>query len=130
MNDFDENTFGEVTAFQSTDANNVSWLVTPEMEVSSTASLNFLMAQHHWVQDGMTVLISDNFEGDPTQADWEEVDCNLPSDAIEWYDWVDSGTIKLDDYFNSGSVHVGFRYEGNSNNATTSYRIDDVIAIK
>ena len=130
INDFDGNTFGEVTAFQSTDSNNISWLVTPAMEVSGTASISFLMAQHHWVQDGMTVLISDNFTGDPTQADWEEVDCTLPTEAIDWYDWVESGEIHLDEYFISGTVHLGFRYEGNSNNATTSYRIDDVVAIK
>jgi len=128
VNDFDGNTFGEVTAYQSTDNNNISWLVTPGMDISATATISFIMAQHHWAQDGMTILISDNFTGDPTQSDWKEVNCTLPQESNDWYEWINSGIINLDDYFSTGTVHLAFKYEGNSNNATTSYRIDDVKA--
>jgi len=128
VNDFDGNSYAEVTAYQSPDASNISWLITPGIEISNTASISFLLAQHHYDHAGLSVLISNNFTGDPTTASWETVDCNLPTDNDDWYFFIPSGPIMLDDYFAGGTAHIAFKYEGSSSGDDTSFLLDDVIA--
>jgi len=128
VNDFSGNSYAEVTAFQSPDATNISWLITPGIEISNTASISFLLAQHHFDHAGLSVLISNNFTGDPTNASWEVVDCNLPTDNDDWYLFIPSGPIMLDDYFSSGTAYIAFRYEGSSSGDDTSFLLDDVVA--
>lgn len=127
--DFNDNSYAQVSAFQSTDASNINWLISPAIEISNTASLSFMMGQCHWVQDGISVLISDNFNGDPTSATWVEVDANLPTADDDFWAFVPSGTIMLDDYFSSGNVNIAFRYEGSApNDETTTIILDDIVA--
>ena len=128
VNDFSGNSYAEVSAFQSPDASNISWLVTPGIEISNTASISFLLAQHHFDHAGLSVLISNDFTGDPTTASWETVNCNLPTDNDDWYLFIPSGPIMLDDYFSSGTAHIAFKYEGSSSGDDTSFLLDDVIA--
>jgi hypothetical protein len=87
-----------------------------------------LLAQHHYDHAGLSVLISNNFTGDPTTASWETVDCNLPTDNDDWYFFIPSGPIMLDDYFAGGTAHIAFKYEGSSSGDDTSFLLDDVIA--
>lgn len=127
--DFNDNSYAQVSAFQSTDASNINWLISPAVEISSTASLSFMMGQCHWVQDGISVLISDNFSGDPTTATWVEVNANLPTANDDFWAFVPSGLIMLEDYFSSGEVNIAFRYEGSApNDETTTFILDDIVA--
>ncbi len=124
--------YAEVSAYQSVDDENLLWLITPPIELNSDTYFSFSSNQHHWVQDGFSVWITNDFNGSDTEsANWEELDCDLPTEANDWYEWIDSGTIKLNDYFSSGTVHVGFRYEGaNGAGQTSSYQLDNVTLMK
>lgn len=127
VREFDDNTYAQISAFQSTDANNIGWFISPAIEASNTARLSFRMGQCHWAHDGMSVLISNNFTGDPTTANWQTVDCTLPNENNDFWEFVPSGDVDLDDYFASGTVHIAFRYEGQANGQETTFILDDIV---
>ena len=128
IRDFSDNSYAQVSAFNSTDSNNIHWLITPSIEITSEAALSFMMGQCHWETGGMTVLISNNFSGDPTAATWQEVNCTLPTDSDDFWAFVPSGDIDLTDYFTSGNVHIGFKYEGRAGVNETTFILDDIVA--
>jgi len=127
-NEFNGNKYAEASAFQSEDSENVIWLISKAIDLSEASSINFESAQHHWAHDGFSVWISDDFDGsNVADASWIEVDCALPTATDDWYAMIPSGNINLTDYISSGSVYVGFRYEGTSGGNTTGFQLDNVV---
>ena len=125
---FDDDQYAEATAFQSNDDENILWLITPAIEIDGKTVLSFTSAQHHWEQDGFSVWISNDFDGDVEDASWQTIDCTLPTENNDWYEKVESGNVNLNSYFSAGEVHVAFKYEGsNAAGETGTYQIHEVI---
>ena len=127
-NEFNDNKYAEASAYESADSENIIWLISKAIDLSEATTINFESAQHHWAHDGFSVWVSDDFDGSNIEdASWIEISCNLPGQTNDWYDMVPSGNIDLTDYISTGSVHVGFRYEGTSGGNTTGYQLDNVV---
>jgi hypothetical protein len=123
---FEGNLFAQMTAFNSDDAENEAWLVTPEVNTTETNILTFESSQGFWEHDGLTVWVSDNFTGDVNSANWTEITtARIASNSDDQYDWVDSGQVDLSSF--GENVNVAFKYEGTSSTNTTTYRLDNII---
>ncbi len=125
-----DNIFGTASAFQSPDAANKMWLITPELEIDAQVKLEFESAQGFHVHDGLKVYISNNYDGgDPTEADWTELGANIAGPDDDRWEFVGSGTIGLGQF--PGTAHIAFVYEGsNPQGNTTTYRVDNIKVFK
>ncbi len=126
MGGFQDNQFGTASSFQSGDAANKMWLITPGFEVENGVKLEFESAQGFHVHDGLSVYISNNFdEDDPTAADWTKLDARLAGPQDDRWQFVGSGTINLSAF--PGNAHIAWVYEGSApQDETTTYRLDNV----
>jgi hypothetical protein len=123
---FSGDVFAEMRSYQAVSPENVAWLVTPAIDLSTEQIMTFESEMAFWAHDGLTVWIANDFAGDVTDATWVPVTATLAGQANANYEAVPSGDINLYDYFTSGTAHVAFRYEGTSAANTTTYRIDDL----
>ncbi len=127
-NNFMGKEYASVSAYQAVEAENTIWLITPSFDATTAKTFKFESAQHHWKTGGLSIWISNDFDGSNLgTANWEQVNCTLPTDANSWYEWVPSGDIKLQDYFSTDNVRVAFKYEGNKDTNPTGFNIDNVI---
>lgn len=127
---FSGNGYTEFSTYNSGDASNIAWLVTPgfDMDAQSNEFLNFKTAQHHLDSPNNTleVFISTNYDGsDVLGATWEPISATLASQANDWYDFIDSGLIDVSSY--TGTIHVAFKVVGSGTNTTLdgAYQVDD-----
>ena len=123
--EFDNNVYAQATAYNSSDAENECWLITPAIDLSEPRTLNFESAQAYWNHDGLSVWISTDFDGvNFDDATWTQLSCTLAGENDPYHEWVPSGAVDLSGF--SGKGYIGFRYVGDPVNGTTSYRIDNV----
>ena len=123
---FDNNVYAQATAYNSGEVNE-TWMITPKINLDGMDNpiFEFDNAQAYWDHDGLTVLISTDFNGsDVTGATWSELDANLAGSSTPDHEWVFSGKIDISGY--SGQAYIGFRYIGEDGSEDTSYRIDNV----
>lgn len=126
---FSGNFFAEATAFQSTDAENEMWLITPGIKAEDAKTLTFESAQAFYKHDGLTVYISNDFDGtNIDKATWKKLTYKMPSASDANYDWVQSGNIDVSGY--SGTIHIGFQHKGDKTTNTTTFRLDNVKVAK
>ena len=127
---FDGNHYAQATAFNDSEQEMETWLVTPEIDVTKTPTLTFETAQAFHVHDGLSVWLSENFDGsDIGAATWVEVeDAELANFSSVEHAFIPSGNIDLSS-FSTGKVRIGFKYVGSGpGSQTTSFRVDNVIA--
>lgn len=131
---FSGNGYTEFSTYNSGDASNIAWLVTPgfDMDAQDNEFLNFKAAQHHLDSPNNTleVFVSTDYNGtDVLGATWIPISANLPSQANDWYAFVDSGLIDLSSY--TGTLYVAFKVVGSGTDLTLdgAYQIDDVSII-
>jgi hypothetical protein len=126
----DGNGYAEFSTFNSGDAVNVGWLVSPAINLDGTGKkFSFEAAQHHLdsPDNNLEILISTNFNGtDVAAATWAPLQATLPTQANDWYDFINSGQIDLSAY--SGNVYIAFKVTGSGTNTTLdgAYQIDNV----
>lgn len=126
---FSGNFFAEATAFQSTDAENEMWLITPGIKAEDAKTLSFESAQAFYKHDGLTVYISNDFDGtNIDKATWKKLTYKMPTSSDANYDWVQSGNIDVSGY--SGTIHIGFQHKGDKTTNTTTFRLDNVKVVK
>ena len=122
--EFDDNIYAQGTAFNDSNPEMETWLITPGMDLSSVSTLTFESAKAFHNHEGLVVLISTDFNGDPLSSNWPELDCDLASENDTDHEWIPSGPINLSGF--SGKGFIAFKYTGNNLNATTSYRVDNI----
>ena len=110
--------YAQISSKKSSDANNISWLITPPVINSATKKLSFSSAVSNWTHNALEVLISTNFDGsNPTTASWSSVTATLAGQSNANYAWVSSGDIDLSGYLPqgyTGNFHIAFRYTGSA----------------
>lgn len=125
---FNNNGYAEFSSFGSNEASNIGWLITPGLNLDGTKKkFSFKAAQHHLTSASNTlqIFISSDFDGtDVAAATWTQLQATLPTQANDWYEFVNSGVIDLSAY--SGTVHIGFKVTGNGSTLTAGYQIDNV----
>jgi len=122
---FQGNGYAQATAFQDVSAEMESWLITPQIDLSEAEILSFESAQAFFKHNGLTVLISTNFDGaNVATATWTPLAAKLASSNDANYANVPSGDVDLSAY--TGKAYIGFKYVGDKTTNTTTFRIDNV----
>ena len=123
-----ENGYAEFSSFGTNQSSNIGWLITPALNLDGAAKkFSFQAAQHHLssVNNTLQILISTNYNGsDVMAATWTPLQAIVPTQANDWYEFVNSGAIDLSAY--SGTVHIAFKVTGNGSTLTAGYQIDNV----
>ncbi len=123
------NRYAEMSAHQSGEALNTSWLISPQVNLSSISPryLSFKTQFAQW-REGTTleVFVSSNYDGqNPAAATWTKLnDAYIAQQADGFGVWKNSGAVNLQQI--SGNVHFAFKYVGSgTGNLITFYRVDD-----
>jgi len=128
---FSGNGYAELSSYNSGNAVNESWLVSPPIDMNSHTGevLIFKVAQHHLDVDSplnsLKVYVSTNFTGNVANATWTQVTVALPTQATSWYQFVSSGGVDLSTY--TGNLNVAFKFTGSGTNTTLdgAFQVDD-----
>lgn len=129
IQEYSGNGYAEYTSYQSGDATNVGWLISPSIAVeeNNDKTLRFEVSQSYVssTANKLEVLVSTNFDGtNVAAATWTAVDANIPGTDATYFEFMDSGEISLSGF--SGNVYVAFKVTGSGTNTSLdgSYQID------
>ena len=121
---FSGNTYAQATAFNDTNPEMEVWLISPEINTDSTDILTFETAKAFWVHDGLTVLVSSNYTGNPSAATWTTLSATIAKTTDADNTFIPSGDVNLKSF--GQKVKVAFKYVGVGGTNTSTYRIDNV----
>ncbi|HEX8562355.1 MAG TPA: choice-of-anchor J domain-containing protein [Flavobacterium sp.] len=128
---FGQNNYAEFTSFQSQDAVNIAWLITPKINLDQyeTEKLLFQVSQSFVSNPANTlqVLISSDYDGtNPTTATWQTLPANIPGSSAAYFEFQSGGDIDLSEF--EGDVNIAFKVTGSGTNQQLdgSYQIDNV----
>jgi hypothetical protein len=126
---FSNNGYAEFSSFQSGEATNIAWLISPAiaLEEDNDKTLRFQVSQSFVssTANKLEVLVSTNFDGtNVTGATWTALNANIPGTDAEYFLFQDSGEIDLAGF--SGNAYVAFKVTGSGTNTSLdgSYQID------
>ena len=128
----DENSLGQSIAlgsYRSGDKETISWLITPELVVSSLENpfLAFRTSTSFADNSSLSVFVATNWTGDTAsleQDNWRELDVRIAENTDNNTLWIDSGDIPIDF---GPKFHLAFRYTGSGKTASDgTYEIDDI----
>ena len=128
----DENSLGQSIAlgsYRSGDSETISWLITPELEVSSLENpyLAFRTSTSFADNSSLAVFVATNWTGDTAslgQDNWMELDVRIAESSDNNALWIDSSDIAIDF---GPKFHLAFRYTGSGKTASDgTYEIDDI----
>jgi Family of unknown function (DUF5689) len=122
---FSGNLYAQATAFNDTAPAMEAWLITPEVNTTSTPTLTFESAKAFWVHDGLSVWATTNFTGDPSTTTWTRVNCKVAVKDDADNTFIPSGNVDLKTF--GSKVKIGFKYEGAGNTNTSTFRVDNVV---
>lgn len=128
---FDGNGYAEFTSFGSGQLINVSWLISPSinMDLHEGERLSFRTA-HNFLrskENSLELLVSTNFDGtNVLNADWINVPIITPSPDTPRFIFINSGAVDLSKY--EGTLHFAIKVKGSGTNSNlqATYQIDNV----
>jgi hypothetical protein len=122
------NHYAQMSAYNSGEAQNIAWLISPPVAVHNGMKLSFQTAKAYWTHDALKVYISTDFNGyDVRSATWTELPAQIATSTDPNHAWIDSGDIDLSSYAGR-TVYIAFRYKGSGEYGQTgTYRIDNVV---
>ncbi len=122
--------YASVSAYGSGDAADISWLISPAIDVDQHdgESLSFQTCHDKYVNslsNTLEVYISTDYAGNFGASHWTKVNytSTMPYPYTASYAYVNSGAIDLSLY--KGTIHFAFRYTG-INPSTGAYQVDNV----
>lgn len=124
---FSGNSYGQISAFRSGNANANVWLVTPaiDMDNSTEEELSFEIQANYDNGTNLSVFVSSDYSGDPATATWKPLDAIIPSGPSNSFgSFTKVGPVNISCL--TGNIHVGFFYAGSDPSATTRYHLDNV----
>lgn len=125
VNSFSGNRYMKISAFGTGEDPLEAWLVSPaiNLDASTQEELTFDVSSNFESGKILSVLITENYTGDPTTTEWIEMEANIPIGGSGFGDFV-SSAINISCL--NGDVHVAFKYLGAAGGAETRYHIDNV----
>jgi hypothetical protein len=124
--------YAEFTAYQSGQASNIAWLVSPalNMDTFENEKLAFDVAQAYvsTASNSIELLVSTNYDGtNVTSATWTPITFNKPPLNFDTnFDFFSSGKIDLSAY--TGTIYLAFKCKGSGTNTSLdgTYEIDNI----
>jgi hypothetical protein len=125
---YQDNHYAQATAFNSSDAVNTMWMITPPIDIDAMTNpvFEFESAKAFYTHDGFSLYIATDFDGsDVNGATWQTLDARLVGQGDPDNTWIHSGYIDLSAY--PGVVHIAWRYEAAEPEGDTgTFRVDNV----
>ncbi|MEE9409129.1 MAG: DUF5689 domain-containing protein [Polaribacter sp.] len=121
-------TYSRISAFRSGNAMANVWLITPAINMDNTTDEELLFDIQASYDNGtnLSVFISTNYSGDPTNATWQRLDATIPSGPNSGFgDFKTVGPINIS-CIEGNNVRIGFFYLGADPIATTRYHLDNI----
>jgi len=131
--EYQHNAYAEFTSYQSGNAVNIGWLISPAVTLTGEQKLSFQASQSYVTSasNSLEVLISTDFDGtNVTAATWNALPATLPTTASTYFLFINSGTINLSAY--TGKAYIAFKVKGSGTNTALDggYQIDNVKIFK
>lgn len=128
---FSSNSYAEFSSFQSGNAVNIGWLISPSinMDVVEGELLQF-QASQSFVSSGansLEVFIATDFNGtNVATANWQSITANLPTTSSPFFEFIKSGEIDLSSY--KGNINIAFKVKGSGTNTALdgTYQVDAI----
>lgn len=127
LGSFSGSTYAQISGFRSGNSEDNVWLVTPAIDMDNTTGeeLSFDIQANFDNATNLTVLVSQDYAGDPTTATWRPLDVNIPTGPSSGFGTFQAvGPVNISCL--DGTIYIGFFYEGSDPNATTRYHIDNI----
>ena len=117
-----------MSAYNTGDSSNISWLITPVINLDSQGAefVKFRSSNSYSDNSELELLISTDWDGNEANvgtSTWEQLPANIVSDDEYYQNWVDSGLSDLSGY--SGNAYIAFKYTGGGDDYTGTFEIDD-----
>ena len=108
-------------------AGSLAYFEKVNLTLADNPQLAFDVKISHWNHDGLSVLVSTDYNGvTPEEATWIDLTNNFTFDGSTSGKWYTAGICDMSAY-KAESVYVAFRYQGNAaDNKTTTYYIDNI----
>lgn len=128
----DESSLGQSIAlgsYRSGDSETISWLITPELDVSSLVNpyLAFRTSTSFADNSSLSVFYATNWSEETAtigQVNWVELNVRIADNEDNNTQWIDSGEIPIDF---GPKFYLAFRYTGSGKSASDgTYEIDDI----
>lgn len=130
------NRYAEVSTFASGETASVVWLISPPISLNNTANEVLSFQTRDGFDNGATfqVYVSVNYDGgaSPWKAKWTQLKAQVAkgTQGAPGGGWVPSGNISLTGF--SGTIYLGFRYEGadppaQTGKRTTTFQVDNLV---
>jgi len=117
-------------AYNSYDDSNISWLISPVIDLDAQNLEYVLFQTSNSFSDGsnLEVLISTDWDGVQSNiisSTWSQLPGLIVEDGEDYNNWVESGSINLSAY--SGNAYIAFKYTGGDDNTnqTGTYELDN-----
>ncbi|WP_109302060.1 DUF5689 domain-containing protein [Aquimarina sp. AU474] len=130
IGEFNENKYAQITGFRSKEGLYEVWLITPEIDMSTSTSevLNFDLQAGYDNGNILEVFVTNNFVDDISSATWIKLDVAIPRGPLNSFgDFIPAGPTSLSCIDNN--IRIGFRYTGGDPRATTRYHIDNITLV-
>lgn len=127
--DFDGSGYIQFSSFQSNEASNIGWAITPGINLDATENevLTFNSASNFVDNPAnkLEVFISSDFDGtNVLSATWTQLDAVVADNTTNDYLYIPSGNIDISGY--SGTVYIAFKVTGNGSTLDGLFQVDDV----
>lgn len=128
------NKYAQMSAYQSGEASNITWLITPEIDLTNSISSTFSFKSKDGYNNGdpLEVFISTDFSGtgDPNSANWTQLNPTIATGTSSGYatNFTESGDVDITDYCGN-NVYIAYVYTGGDPSLTTTIQIDDILII-
>jgi len=123
--------FIETTAFGSGQASVITWMIAPQIDLSTAISPYISFESADGYDNGATLqlFVSTDYTGSatPWTSTWEELTFTRPPSTNPYYSaFVSSGKVDLSGY-NGSTLYIAWVYTGGVPSMTTTWEVDNVL---
>jgi endonuclease I len=124
------NKYAQMSAYNTSEASNITWLMTPEIDLSviSEATLTFISKDAYNDGDPIELFITTNYSGNPTTTTWTKLNAIFATGTTSGYadNFTESGSVDLTSHCEN-TIYLGYKYIGGDPSLTTTMQIDDIL---
>lgn len=128
---FSSNGYAEFTSFNSGQAMNVAWLISPEINMDAQEGEKlFFQTAHNFLtsrDNTIELMVSKDYDGTNfAAASWIKVEANMVNPDVARFVWVNSGEVDFSKF--TGKIHFAFKVTGSGTNTNLdgTFQLDNI----
>ena len=127
------NGYAEFTSYGTSQASNISWLISPGFDMSKQDGEKLVFqAAHAYLtsaDNSLELMVSTDYDGNIAnfnQSNWLSLPVTTPKPSNDFYEYVNSGEVDLSKY--NGTLYFAFKVKGSGTNTAldATYQIDNI----